>query len=396
MLNQRLNLLHPYPFERLAKLQADIQPSSSHSPINLSIGEPRHPTPAVVTDAMRANVAGLANYPATAGSPALRQAIAAWAGRRYGVQLDPAREVLPVLGSREALFAFAQVVIDPAEGGHVVCPNPFYQIYEGAALLAGATPWYLPQRAANGFRCDWDAVPAEVWSRTRLVYLCTPGNPTGVVTTLDEWRALFALADRHGFVIASDECYSEIYFDESAPPLGALQAARELGRGFERLVVFSSLSKRSNAPGLRSGFVAGDAGLLERFLRYRTYHGSAMSPVAQAASIAGWSDEAHVRDNRRLYREKFDAVLPILAGTLEVTRPEAGFYLWARVPGGDDVAFGLGLLRQYNVRVLPGSLLARDWQGENPGAGFVRIALVDTPANCVEAAGRIVQFASGT
>ncbi|MCO5120658.1 MAG: succinyldiaminopimelate transaminase [Burkholderiaceae bacterium] len=395
MLNQKLNLLHPYPFERLAKLQANIEPNSSYSPINLSIGEPRHPTPAVLTEAMCANVAGLASYPATAGSPELRRAIAAWIERRYAVAIDPASEVLPVNGSREALFAFAQVVIDPAEGGHVVCPNPFYQIYEGAALLAGATPWYLPQTPEQGYRCDWQSVPEEVWARTRLVYLCTPGNPTGVVASLEEWRNLFALSDRHGFVIASDECYSEIYFDEAAPPLGALQAARALGRGFDRVVAFSSLSKRSNAPGLRSGFVAGDPALLERFLHYRTYHGSAMSPVVQAASIAAWGDEAHVRANRRLYREKFDAVTPILAKALEVSRPEAGFYLWARVPGGDDIGFGLGLLRQYNVRVLPGSLLARDWEGENPGTGFLRIALVDNPANCVEAAGRIVQFASG-
>lgn len=395
MLNQKLNLLHPYPFERLAKLQANIEPNSSYSPINLSIGEPRHPTPAVLTEAMCANVAGLASYPATAGSPELRRVIAAWIERRYAVAIDPASEVLPVNGSREALFAFAQVVIDPAEGGHVVCPNPFYQIYEGAALLAGATPWYLPQTLEQGYRCDWQSVPEEVWARTRLVYLCTPGNPTGVVASLEEWRNLFALSDRHGFVIASDECYSEIYFDEAAPPLGALQAARALGRGFDRVVAFSSLSKRSNAPGLRSGFVAGDPALLERFLHYRTYHGSAMSPVVQAASIAAWGDEAHVRANRRLYREKFDAVTPILAKALEVSRPEAGFYLWARVPGGDDIGFGLGLLRQYNVRVLPGSLLARDWEGENPGTGFLRIALVDNPANCVEAAGRIVQFASG-
>ncbi len=396
MLNQKLNLLHPYPFERLGKLQANIQPDPSYSPINLSIGEPRHPTPAVITEAMCANVAGLSAYPATAGSPALREAIAAWMGRRYGVEVDPATEVLPVIGSREALFAFAQVVIDAGEGGYVVCPNPFYQIYEGAALLAGARPWYLSQKPENGYRCDWSSVPGEVWARTRLVYLCSPGNPTGVVAGLEEWRTLFALSDRHGFAIASDECYSEIYFDEATPPLGALQAARALGRGFERLVAFSSLSKRSNAPGLRSGFVAGDAGLLGQFLRYRTYHGSAMGPVAQAASIAGWGDETHVQANRCLYREKFDAVVPMLEGTLDVGRPEAGFYLWARVPGGDDIEFGLGLLRQYNVRVLPGSLLARDWQGENPGAGFIRIALVDTPANCIEAAGRIVKFASGT
>ncbi|MBE0594619.1 MAG: aminotransferase class I/II-fold pyridoxal phosphate-dependent enzyme, partial [Gemmatimonadales bacterium] len=251
MLNQKLNLLHPYPFERLAKLQANIEPNSSYSPINLSIGEPRHPTPAVLTEAMCANVAGLASYPATAGSPELRRVIAAWIERRYAVAIDPASEVLPVNGSREALFAFAQVVIDPAEGGHVVCPNPFYQIYEGAALLAGATPWYLPQTPEQGYRCDWQSVPEEVWARTRLVYLCTPGNPTGVVASLEEWRNLFALSDRHGFVIASDECYSEIYFDEAAPPLGALQAARTLGRGFDRVVAFSSLSKRSNAPGLR-------------------------------------------------------------------------------------------------------------------------------------------------
>lgn len=392
-MNPLLSRLQPYPFERLRRLFADVTPSANHSPISLGIGEPRHDAPSMLKQALAAAIdKGLSGYPATAGDPALRQACAAWLQRRYGVTVDPATQVLPVNGSREALFAFAQTVLDPTRPGALLaCPDPFYQIYEGAALLAGATPWYLPQRAANGFRCDWDAVPAEVWSRTRLVYLCTPGNPTGVVTTLDEWRALFALADRHGFVIASDECYSEIYFDESAPPLGALQAARELGRGFERLVVFSSLSKRSNAPGLRSGFVAGDAGLLERFLRYRTYHGSAMSLAVQAASVAAWQDEAHVTQNRRLYRDKFDAVVPIVAEALQVRRPEAGFYLWLAVPDGDDTRFAWRLNHELNTLVLPGSFLGRAGAPDatNPGAGFVRVALVEDLDACVEGARRI-------
>jgi N-succinyldiaminopimelate aminotransferase len=392
-LNPFLERLQPYPFERLRALLAGVEPNPSLSPVNLSIGEPRHPTPKLVTDALVAALDGLAVYPPTAGGAELRETIAAWIGRRYGVAVDAATQVLPVNGSREALFAFAQTVVDAGSDALVVCPNPFYQIYEGAALLAGATPYYVAQAPARGFRCDWSAVPQAVWRRTQLLYVCTPGNPTGAVMPLQEWRELFALSDRHGFVIASDECYSEIYFDESHPPLGALQAARQLGRDdFRRLVVFSSLSKRSNVPGMRSGYVAGDAALIRPFLLYRTYHGSAMGLPVQKASIAAWADEAHVRENRRLYREKFDALEPLLADVLELRRPEAGFYFWAGVPGGDDPVFVRELHRQYNVLALPGSFLAREGPDGNPGRGFVRLALVETLDRCVEAASRIRQF----
>ncbi len=395
-MNRNLDKLQPYPFARLRSLLEGVAAAPGYAPLNLSIGEPKHPTPAPIRDALVAHLDGLSNYPPTIGSPALRSAIADWLVRRYGLRtIDAGTEVLPVNGSREALFAFAQAVVDPSQGGWVVCPNPFYQIYEGAALLAGAQPWYVDQWAANGFRCDWSSVPEAVWGRTRLVYACSPSNPTGAVLGLDDWRTLFDLADRHGFAIASDECYSEIHFDETNPPLGALQAAQALGRtDWRRLVVFSSLSKRSNAPGLRSGFVAGDASILERFLLYRTYHGSAMSPPVQAASIAAWNDEAHVIENRRLYREKFDAVTPIVARVLDTAMPQAGFYLWAAVPGGDDTAFCRALYGQYNVLVLPGSFLARERDGHNPGRGFVRIALVESPASCLEAARRIEQFAA--
>ncbi|MCO5108290.1 MAG: succinyldiaminopimelate transaminase [Burkholderiaceae bacterium] len=395
-MNSLLNKLQPYPFERLRALLAGVTASPAHAPLNLSIGEPKHPTPALIRDALVGSLDGLSTYPATAGTPALREAIAAWLRRRYGLQaIDAATEVLPVNGSREALFAFAQAVVDPTAGGRVVCPNPFYQIYEGAALLAGAEPYFVEQWPQTSFRCDWAAVPDAVWAETRLLYACSPGNPTGAVLSIDDWQLLFELSDRHGFTIASDECYSEIHFDEAAPPLGALQAAQALGRtDWRRLVVFSSLSKRSNAPGLRSGFVAGDASVLKRFLLYRTYHGSAMSLPVQAASIAAWGDEAHVVANRQMYRQKFDAVTPVLSRVLETARPDAGFYLWARVPGGDDEAFCRDLHAQYNVLVLPGSYLARDQDGRNPGRGFVRIALVDTLASCVEAAGRIERFLS--
>jgi N-succinyldiaminopimelate aminotransferase len=306
--------------------------------------------------------------------------------------IDAATQVLPVNGSREALFALAQTVIDPTRAGAtVVCPNPFYQIYEGAALLAGAQPAFANSDPARNFAADWSAIDDATWARTQLLYVCSPGNPTGAVMPLDEWRTLFELSERHGFVIASDECYSEIYFRDEAP-LGALQAANALGRtDLRNLIVLTSLSKRSNVPGMRSGFVAGDAALLKRFLLYRTYHGSAMSLVVQAASIAAWNDEAHVVANRALYRDKFARVTPRLAEVLDVRLPDAGFYLWAGVPG-DDVAFAHGLLAQYNVAVLPGSLLAREAHGRNPGAGRVRMALVAGVDECVEAAERIVAF----
>jgi len=393
-MNPLLARLHPYPFETLRKLVADVVPSPKHRPISLGIGEPKHAAPALIEDAIRASLGGLSSYPATAGAPKLREACAAWVQRRYGVTLDAATQVLPVNGSREALFALAQTVVDASRpGATVVCPNPFYQIYEGAALLAGAQTAFANSDPQRNFAADWSQIDTATWARTQLLYVCSPGNPTGAVMPLEEWRTLFELSERHGFVIASDECYSEIYFRDE-PPLGALQAARALGRdNLKNLVVLTSLSKRSNVPGMRSGFVAGDAQILERFLLYRTYHGSAMSPVVQAASIAAWNDEAHVVANRALYREKFARVTPLLADGLDVELPDAGFYLWAGVPGS-DLEFARGLLAQYNVAVLPGSLLARDAQGVNPGSGRIRMALVAGIDECVEAAERIASYTS--
>ncbi len=391
-MNPLLARLHPYPFEKLRALMADVVPSREHRPISLGIGEPKHATPALIEEAIRASLGGLSSYPATAGEPKLRQACAAWVQRRYGVALDAATQVLPVNGSREALFSLAQTVVDASRpGATVVCPNPFYQIYEGAALLAGAQTAFANSDPARNFAADWSRIDAATWARTQLLYACSPGNPTGAVMPLSEWQTLFELSDRHGFVIASDECYSEIYFRDE-PPLGALQAAQALGRSsFKSLVALTSLSKRSNVPGMRSGFVAGDAEVLKRFLLYRTYHGSAMSLVVQAASIAAWNDETHVVANRALYRDKFARVTPLLADVLDVALPDAGFYLWAGVPGS-DVEFARGLLAQYNVTVLPGSLLARDAHGANPGAGRIRMALVAGADECVEAAQRIASY----
>jgi len=367
------------------------------APIRLSIGEPQHATPEFVRRALVDHLDGLATYPTTAGSDDLRRALAEWFAARYSLPaLDAGSEVLPVLGTREALFAFAQAVIDTSRPAPLVgCPNPFYQIYEGAALLAGAEPVFLNQTADNGFRADLDAIPEEVWARVQLLFVCSPGNPTGRVVRLDEWRDLFERSDRVGFVIASDECYSEIYGDESQPPIGGLEAAHRLGRtGFRNLVVFSSLSKRSNAPGLRSGAVAGDKSLLRQFLLYRTYHGSAMSLAVQHASVAAWRDEAHVRENRSRYRDKFALVAPMLAPVLPAASPDAGFYLWARVPGGDDERFVRELYEATHVTLLPGQYLGRDAAGLNPGRGYVRIALVPDLGECVDAARRIVDFCS--
>ena len=395
-MNPLLSDLQPYPFERLRQLFAGVIPPPDYRAISLGMGEPRHPTPPFIKEALCNNLGGLASYPATAGEPALRAAFTQWLARRYALSLDPASQVLPVNGSREALFSFAQTIIDPSHGKpFVVCPNPFYQIYEGAALLAGATPYYAPSDPARNFAVDWDAVPDSVWQRTQLLFVCSPGNPTGAVMPLGEWQKLWALSDRHGFVIASDECYSEIYFRDE-PPLGGLEAAAQLGRAdFKNLIAFTSLSKRSNVPGMRSGFVAGDAALIKAFLLYRTYHGSAMSPIIQAASIAAWGDEQHVVANRALYRAKFAQVTPLLASVMEVSLPDAGFYLWAKVPdalGMTDAEFARALLAQYNVTVLPGSYLAREAQGSNPGAQRVRMALVADTDECVQAAQRIVQF----
>jgi N-succinyldiaminopimelate aminotransferase len=393
-MNSRLDRLQPYPFEKLRALLAGIAAPAGVAPISLGIGEPQHPTPALIKEALAASLQGLARYPMTLGMKELRAAIAQWIARRYGIALDVDHEVMPVLGTREALFAIGQTLIDPDERGAVVMlPNPGYQIYEGAAILGGAEPHYVNALAARGFRSDWDAIPEETWRRTRVVYACSPHNPTGRVMPLDEWRRLFELSDRHGFAIVSDECYSEIYFDEVAPPLGALAAAKALGRdGFPRLVVMGSLSKRSNAPGLRSGFAAGSRELLAKFVLYRMYHGSQMSNTVQMASIAAWGDESHVVENRRLYREKFATFYEIVNPVLPLSMPEAGFYFWADV-GGEDTAFAAALYGATGVTVLPGSFVGREADGVNPGRGYVRMALVSTLADASEAATRIAAFA---
>ena len=396
-MNPLLAKLQPYPFERLRKLFEGVVPNPAFKPISLGIGEPKHPTPQFIKDALTAGLGALSAYPATAGDLKLRTAFTDWLESRYGVTLDPATQALPVNGTREALFSLTQAVVDSTRSPApiVISPNPFYQIYEGSALLAGAETWYAPSDPARNFAVDWDSVPVDIWARTQLVFACSPGNPTGAVMPLDEWKKLFALSDRYGFVIASDECYSEIYFRDE-PPLGGLEAAAKLGRAdFKNLIAMTSLSKRSNVPGMRSGFVAGDVDIIKSFLLYRTYHGSAMSGAVGAASIAAWGDETHVVDNRALYRSKFATVTPMLESVLDVRLPDAAFYLWAGLPAdwnGDDEGFARTLYGQYNVTVLPGSYLARDSQGINPGRGRIRMALVADTAECVEAAGRIVQF----
>ncbi|MGE5651593.1 MAG: succinyldiaminopimelate transaminase [Bacillota bacterium] len=397
-MNPLLDKLQPYPFEKLRLLFSGITPNSAYSPISLGIGEPKHPTPAFIQKALADGLSnGLASYPATAGSEALRAAIAGWIERRYGLPpLNPATQILPVNGSREALFALAQTVIDPSRGDALVMsPNPFYQIYEGAAYLAGAQPYFVNSDPALNFAPDYKSVPADVWPRVQLLYLCSPGNPTGAVLTLENWKELFELSDRYGFVIAADECYSEIYFKEDAP-LGGLEAAHKLGRtGYPRLIAFSSLSKRSNVPGMRSGFVAGDAEVMKKFLLYRTYHGSAMSPAIQAASVAAWNDEQHVAENRAKYIAKFKQITPMLQEVLDVQLPDAGFYLWAKVDQRvaiSDTEFAKRLYAEYNVTVLPGSYLAREAHGINPGRNRIRMALVAEVEECLEAASRIVEF----
>ena len=395
-MNPDLTLLQPYPFEKLAALRAGITPPADRSPIALSIGEPQHAPPAIVVEALMAALDGLARYPLTKGEAALRRAIAGWLTRRFALgdgAIDSERQVLPVAGTREALFAFAQAQIARHHAARVVMPNPFYQIYEGAALLAGAQPYFMACDAAHDFLPDPDSVPAAVWEQTQLLYLCTPGNPSGAVMPLPLLQRFIALADQYDFIIASDECYSEIYHDEANPPPGLLQAAAAMGRyDWQRCVVFHSLSKRSNLPGLRSGFVAGDADLLHHFLRYRTYHGCALPPPTQAASIAAWQDEDHVRENRACYREKFAAVVPILQSVLPVTRPAASFYLWSATPT-DDATFARDLYAAEHLTVLPGSYLSRlGTDGRNPGAGRVRMALVASLEECVEAAQRIERF----
>lgn len=394
-MNPHIAALQPYPFERLAALKAGVTPPPGLGHIALSIGEPQHRTPGFIGEKLLEHLHMLGRYPATKGLPELREAICHWLARRFGVghdKLDPDRHVLPLGGTREGLFAAAQALVDASRPAVVISPNPFYQIYEGAALLAGATPYYVNCRREDGYRPDYSRVPEAVWQATQLVYICSPGNPTGAVMSTADFAALIELADRYDFVIASDECYSELYFDEDAPPQGILGACAELGRDdFHRCLAFHSLSKRSNAPGLRSGFVAGDAELLASFFKYRTYHGCAMPMHVQLASAAAWSDENHVRENRTLYREKFGHVLAILHPVLDVAQPDAGFYLWPTLPM-DDTEFARRLFATENVTVLPGSYLSRDTENGNPGSGHARIALVAETAECIEAAHRIRRF----
>jgi N-succinyldiaminopimelate aminotransferase len=391
-MNRDLDKLQPYPFAKLADLKAQVTPPADKAHIALSIGEPKHPSPAFVAQTLTDNIGYLANYPTTAGLPELRQTISDWCTRRFGLSansLSAERHILPVNGTREAIFAFAQAAVERKADALVLSPNPFYQIYEGAAYLAGAEPLFLNCDAERNFIPDFDAVPADVWQRCQLLFLCSPGNPTGTVIGRDVLSKLIALSDKYDFIIASDECYSEIYFDEAEPPVGLLQVCAELGRDdYRNCVVFHSLSKRSNLPGLRSGFIAGDADLIVPFLSYRTYHGSSMPVQHQLASIAAWKDEAHVLENRDKYREKFSKVIEILAPVMDVRMPDAGFYLWAPTPIEDD-RFAQGLFEQQNVTVLPGRYLSREADGRLPGAGFVRMALVATVEECVEAAQRI-------
>lgn len=391
-MNPLLNHLKPYPFARLREAMQGIDAPTSVMPIHLQIGEPKHPTPKVITDALTASLHELEKYPLTIGLPELRQACAEWVARRYdGLSLNPDNEILPVLGSREALFSFIQTVLNPASDGPkpvVISPNPFYQIYEGATILGGGEI-HFANCPAPSFNPDWSSLPEDVWQRTKVLIVCSPNNPSGSVLQLEDWKEIFDLQDKYGFVIASDECYSEIYFDGNKP-IGSLQAAAQLGRGTRNIVMFTSLSKRSNVPGLRSGFVAGDAELLKNFLLYRTYHGSAMSIPVQRASIAAWNDEEHVIDNRRLYQEKFDRVIPILQQAFDVKLPDASFYIWLKVPDGDDLAFTRNLWQKAAIQVLPGRFLARDTEQGNPGEGYVRIALVADVDSCVKAAETIV------
>lgn len=394
-MNPNLNLLQPYPFQRLRDLFQGLTPNPSYSHVNLSIGEPKHATPGIISEALASNLNGLASYPTTIGVPALREAINQWLQRRYNIPaLNIDKAILPVNGSREALFAFAQAVIDTSVSQQpvVISPNPFYQIYEGAAFLAGAQPYFINTTPDNDFVMDLTQVPVDILKRTQLVFVCSPGNPSGKVMDIQAWKTLFELSDQYGFVIASDECYSEIYFDESKPPVGALEAAHKLGRDFSRIVMFSSLSKRSNVPGMRSGFVAGDAEIIEKFALYRTYHGCAMNPAVQAASTIAWNDEAHVIHNRTLYSEKFNTVTPILQQVWPKTQlPDAAFYLWINTQK-DDTAVAKLLYQEMNITVLPGSFLAREAHGFNPGEGFIRLALVASTEETIAATNRIKDY----
>ena len=394
-MNPDLSKLHPYPFEKLGRLKQGVSAPEDKAHIALSIGEPKHPTPHIISEALLTHLHGLGQYPSTKGLLQLRAAIAGWLTRRFQIaagQIDAETQVLPVSGTREALFSFAQCVIDRQQKPLVLMPNPFYQIYEGAALLAGAEPYYLNTLAENDYLPDFDAVPEAVWQRCQLLYICSPGNPTGAVIPLSTLQKLIALAQQYDFIIASDECYSEIYLDENKPPPGLLQAAWQSGHtDFKRCVVFHSLSKRSNAPGLRSGFVAGDADILKKYFQYRTYHGCAMPLPSQMASIAGWEDETHVQANRVQYRQKFEAFLDILSPVCDCRQPSASFYVWLKT-AVDDTEFARELFARQNMTVLPGSFLSRDAHGVNPGQNHVRIALVSTQEECVEAAYRLKDF----
>ncbi len=392
-MHERLELLQPYPFQKLSALLAGVRPPEGLTSIPLSIGEPGHEPPAFVLEILRENLDSISQYPTTRGLAGLRVAIANWLRRRFNASVSAQTQVLPVNGTREALFAFAQCMVDSSRDALVMMPNPFYQVYEGAAVLAGAEPCFMGTDRKNGFLPDLNGISESVWRRCQLCYACSPGNPTGAVFPRGLWLRLLELADRYDFVIAADECYSEIYADETSPPVGLIQVCAESGRdNFSRCVVFHSLSKRSNLPGLRSGFVAGDRAILDRFLLYRTYHGCTMPMPTQAASIAAWGDEGHVLANRNQYRDKYDAVVPILQPWLEFSRSEAGFYLWLRIPSGHDEQFARGLFEQQYVTVLPGSYLSRTHGGVNPGRGYVRVALVAETERCIEAARRIAAY----
>jgi N-succinyldiaminopimelate aminotransferase len=395
-MNPHLNQLHPYPFEKLADLKHGIVPPADKSPIVLSIGEPAHATPEIIKQTLLDNLGGLSNYPTTKGIPELRQAIADWIAQRFHVSVDANSQVLPVSGTREALFSFAQCLIDASSKPVVIMPNPFYQIYEGAALLAGAEPYFLNTTQDTDYLPDFDSVPESVWQRCQLIYICSPANPSGSVMSQAEQEKLLRLAEKYDFVIASDECYSELYDDENHPPVGLLETAWQTGNtAFKRCVVFHSLSKRSNAPGLRSGFVAGDADILQQYFQYRTYQGCAMPLPTQKASISAWQDESHVIENRRLYREKFTAFIDILSEVCDVKKPPASFYVWLKIPEQlaiNDTEFAKRLFAQENITVLSGSFLSRDFNGINPGVNHVRIALVAPLAECIEAAQRIKRF----
>jgi N-succinyldiaminopimelate aminotransferase len=399
-MNPGLSKCHPYPFEKLAQLKHGITAPKDKPPISLSIGEPAHATPKFIEEALFDNIKGLGNYPTTKGIPELRGAIAVWLTARFKLpsgSMNPDTQILPVSGTREALFSIAQCVIDNSKLENndkpvVIMPNPFYQIYEGAALLAGAEPYFLNTFEANGYLPDFDAIPEAVWQRCQLIYICSPGNPSGAVMPQSDQENLIRLSEKYDFVIASDECYSELYDDEENPPLGLLQTAYATGnRTFKRCLVFHSLSKRSNAPGLRSGFVAGDEVLLKSYFTYRTYQGCAMPLPTQQASIRAWQDESHVLENRQLYREKFAAFISILSTVCEIRKPAASFYVWLKTSIPDE-QFARKLFAQENVTVLPGSYLSREFSGINPGQNHVRIALVAPLSECIEAANRIKIF----